>query len=374
MTAVLLGLAAPAVAQLIPALTALPATLAASNPDLVGRRAALMQERATLHGKIDSLNAQCGAVEVGSAAEASCNSDQAALLSALTSHIQQSNAFNAAAQAAATNLASDPNAARLSAAQLRLVDGRIANLQKVIALLGDSNQEWARERERVLDARREDIRGLSWEGVNLLSLGLAEWTKIVAQSHLSDMHMNALWEALKQPLTILPSEEERLNRIIATTEDPALTKAILGYTAALHRLREAQKTNDVVRMLACTRDAAEALNSQFELMKLRPPRSEDADGLYMSSAFIGRMAIIFVADGPEAFGAAIGSAGSSVAVGGRELLNLWEERGQLAALEQNTSNRNRMKVELSGRLDDLQQQHDRLVWAVQHAGPADGPR
>src|SRR5438067_1941378 len=82
MAAVLLGLATSVSAQQIPALTDLPATVAASHPDLVGRRAGLVQQRATLHGKIDSLNAKCGAVEEGSAAEASCKSDQATLLSA----------------------------------------------------------------------------------------------------------------------------------------------------------------------------------------------------------------------------------------------------------------------------------------------------
>src|SRR6266705_1500606 len=69
------------------------------------------------------------------------------------------------------NLATDPNAALLSAAQLRLVDGRIANLQKAIALLGDSNPEWAHERNRVLEDMHEDVVELSWEGVNLVTIG-----------------------------------------------------------------------------------------------------------------------------------------------------------------------------------------------------------
>jgi len=99
MAAILLGVTATASAQQIPALITLPPTVAASNPDLVGRRAALVQERTTLHGRIDSLNGRCDALKEGSAAEASCNSDQAALLAALNSHIQQSNDFNAAAQA-----------------------------------------------------------------------------------------------------------------------------------------------------------------------------------------------------------------------------------------------------------------------------------
>lgn len=119
--AVLLSLVGLASAQQIPALTALPATVAASNPDLVGRRAVLVQERTTLHGRTDSLNTRCAAVREGSAAEASCNSDQGTLLTALDSHIQQSKDFNTAAQAAIVASTSparpiptlDPESARL---------------------------------------------------------------------------------------------------------------------------------------------------------------------------------------------------------------------------------------------------------------------
>jgi hypothetical protein len=272
------------------------------------------------------------------------------------------------------NLASDPNASRLSAAELRLFDGRIATLHKAIALLGDSNPEWARERKRVLDAMHEDAVGVSWEGVNLLSIGLTELAKRTAQAHLSDMHINVLVKAFKEPLSNLPSEEARLNRILAATQDPALTKAILEYTAALHRLSDAQYSNDVVRMVARTLEGADALKSEFEILKTNPQSPDVGDGVYLSSAFVGSVAIIFVAEGPEALAAAAGSAVSSIAVGGRELVNLWQERGQLAALDQNTSDRNRMRARLEGRLNELQQQHDTLVWAVQHAAPADSAR
>jgi len=124
-------------------------------------------------------------------------------------------------------------------------------------------------------------------------------------------------------------------------------------------------------------DAAEALNSEFEVMRLKPPSSGGvADGLYVSSAVLGRVAIVFVAatEGPEAVAAAFGSAESSVLVSAREVVNLWEERGRLAALDQNASARNGIRVELNGRLNDLQQEHDRLVWAVQHAQPAESTR
>ena len=155
------GVLAPILAQQIPALIVLPPNVAASNPDLAARRAELVQQRAALHGQVNALNARCASIVAGSAADASCQQEQAQLASALNAHIQKSNEFNAAAQGAIAslavpNLANDPNAARLSAAQLRLVDGRITILKKSIALLNDSNPEWVREPNRVLDDMHED--------------------------------------------------------------------------------------------------------------------------------------------------------------------------------------------------------------------------
>jgi hypothetical protein len=118
MAVMLLGLTAPAAAQQIPGLVALPASAAASNPDLATRRAALLRERAALHDKIEAMNARCGAVEEGSAAEKACDTDHAALTGALNSHIQRSNDFNTAAQVA--NVAAPPShAAVLDAASIR---------------------------------------------------------------------------------------------------------------------------------------------------------------------------------------------------------------------------------------------------------------
>lgn len=224
-----------------------------------------------------------------------------------------------------------------------------------------------------LDDIHEDTVGASWEGVNLLSLGLAAWAKTIAQSHLSSMEINALWEAVQKPLANLPSEEARLTRIMERTSDPALTQAIAKYIDALHKVQTAQRAKDFIHTEARIYDAAESLNSQFELMKLKPTESENTDGLYKSSAFLGQVAIVFVAEGPEAVAAAAGSAGASIAVGGRELVNLWDEHDQLAALNQNASDRNGLKVKLTGRLSDLLQERDRLVWATQHPARTSGP-
>jgi hypothetical protein len=105
LAALLLSALHPALGQQIPALTVLPPDLAASNLNLAERRAVLVGERSALHGKIDSLNVRCAAVVEGSAADAACLKEQAELLPALNAHIQKSNDFNAAVQAAKDEIA-----------------------------------------------------------------------------------------------------------------------------------------------------------------------------------------------------------------------------------------------------------------------------
>jgi hypothetical protein len=160
---------------------------------------------------------------------------------------------------------------------------------------------------------------------------------------------------------------------MATTKDAEVTKAILNYTSALHRLRDAEYTRDVAEMVARTRDATEILAAQYEVMNKKPPPRDAANDLYASSALLGQFAIIFVS-GPVAPWAVGAGAGASILVGAGELVNLWKEHEELKALDQNASDRNRMRVELTGRLTNLQQQHEELIWAVQHAGPANAPR
>jgi hypothetical protein len=106
--ATVLGFVVPARSEPAPALVELPAAVAASNPDLASRRAALAEERETLHGQVNALNARCRSVEVGSAVEAACLSDKAALLPVLQAHIDASNAFNALAATVGAAPAPEP--------------------------------------------------------------------------------------------------------------------------------------------------------------------------------------------------------------------------------------------------------------------------
>jgi hypothetical protein len=102
LTALTLGLLTQSPAQQIPALKVLPPDMAPSGAALTARRTELTQERTTLHGKINDLNARCAAIKEGSAAEIACKHDQAELTIALNSHIEKSNDFNEDAQPALT--------------------------------------------------------------------------------------------------------------------------------------------------------------------------------------------------------------------------------------------------------------------------------
>jgi hypothetical protein len=99
----LLGPIISAMAQQIPALVVLPASINVSHPSLADRRTALLRERDALHARVSTLNARCAAVEEGSVAAASCEAEQSSLRAALNAHIKQSNDFNAEAHAASNH-------------------------------------------------------------------------------------------------------------------------------------------------------------------------------------------------------------------------------------------------------------------------------
>ena len=347
----------------------------AQTQSLEKERTALQSELSAFDAHVETNKAKCGAVDPDdNSLVADCDHSNADLQKEMDEYQARLDVYKKQCMAVAKyptvpDFSQDPNAARLSAAQLRVVNGRIAGLQEAITLLDNTNPEWARERDHMIESRREDWNGLSVELVNIVSLGLTEYWKRLAQSNVLSAHINALVKAFKKPLAQLPAEEARLNRILAETKDPTLASAILEYTSALHRLRDAKATKDLATMIARTRDAAEALHSEFEVMKLHPPpKSQDmADSLYMSSTTVGQLALVFVAEGSAGVAAAAGSVASSLAVGGREVVNLWQERSQLATLADNAAKRQNMKAELVGRLGDLQEQQERLVWAVQHA-------
>jgi hypothetical protein len=89
-----LGLVNPAGAVDVPALRTIPASIAATRPDLVERRILLVSAREALNQRRASHNAKCKLVEVGSAQYADCLRTLDAIAHDLDVHIQQSQIFN----------------------------------------------------------------------------------------------------------------------------------------------------------------------------------------------------------------------------------------------------------------------------------------
>lgn len=89
-----LGVAAAAA---IPAIREIPAAVAAVHPELVSRRATLLQERSVLRQRDNEHNKQCSAVEQGSAADRLCLAARAALAADIDRHIKASNEFTVTA-------------------------------------------------------------------------------------------------------------------------------------------------------------------------------------------------------------------------------------------------------------------------------------
>lgn len=78
----------------IPALPAVEPSITAVNPALAQLRERLLEERKALLARTNDHNKICGAVESGSAADASCTRAYPALEAAINSHIQASKQYN----------------------------------------------------------------------------------------------------------------------------------------------------------------------------------------------------------------------------------------------------------------------------------------
>ncbi|MDR3469706.1 MAG: hypothetical protein P4M07_27565 [Xanthobacteraceae bacterium] len=93
--------AALAQGQPLPVLVEIPANIAAARPLLVGQRGDLQKERSTLHDTVMKLNTDCANIkESDTATIAGCTTRKQNLATALSRHIDKSNAFNGAIKAA----------------------------------------------------------------------------------------------------------------------------------------------------------------------------------------------------------------------------------------------------------------------------------
>src|SRR5581483_9491971 len=91
-----------------------------------------------------------------------------------------------------------------------------------------------------------------------------------------------------------------------------------------------------------------------------------SNALYGSSAALGSVAIIFV-EGPGAVAATAGSAAASVAIGGREAVDMWDELGRLKEVYLDRRKREHIKDERVTRLGKVRQRQAELAMAAKGA-------
>ncbi len=113
-------------ADQIPRLVDVPLAIAGVHPELVNRRAKLMQQRVALHTRFQQHNSQCSSVVAGTAEDVACMSARSQLSAALKDHIAETSAFNEAVRAAAVSAADR---------ELGQLDGRIARTRASLARL-----------------------------------------------------------------------------------------------------------------------------------------------------------------------------------------------------------------------------------------------
>lgn len=270
------------------------------------------------------------------------------------------------------------DAACTAAVAVKLIDGRLANLRKVIGVLGANEAQWDKAREKVLEERFETSKALFGEVALTLAIAAAPIVRAkTTAKNVADIA--ELGAKSRLPLAGLPGELAELQRLKATTTDVQLTKKILEYEGALANLGRAEVWDHRAHIMEKTVEAAHLLHGNAALLRTKPLEEVKivspgpgrlntfADGLYKTSTFVGSIAIVF-ATGPAAAAALGGGIAAGVLVAGGELINYREQNARLASMDQDATKRNQMKMELNSRLNALAQERERQNTTVKTVG------
>ena len=155
---------ADALAMELPHLPDIPTSVQAAHPELAAQREALLRERALLYARVRRQNAQCSAVEEGSAAETVCLQSLKALRADIEEDASKSSRFIERLRNASVApdypvqtkpAAMRPADSRLSQADSQMIKQEIAGTQQALRRLqaamnldASQREEWVRESNR----------------------------------------------------------------------------------------------------------------------------------------------------------------------------------------------------------------------------------
>ncbi len=267
----------------------------------------------------------------------------------------------------AVNLAPDNTAACLSAAEVRVIDRRVDGIKKALAVLSDSNPEWTRERDRLLDEMSETGKDIAIGSTLLAANGFLHWKEAAAKVEVDKL--KNLSETLRGYTGELANESSRLSGLASRTNNIRLKAAIEYQASTARKLAEASEKYGALETAGKAKDLALKTHETYDILRDSNSTKEFANKLYWGSAIVGSFAMVFVSP-PFLSVVAVGEAASGAIGVSHEAYNFWEEYGRLKALDQNASDRNRMKMELQKRLADLDDQRKRALYVIQRSGPA----
>jgi len=259
----------------------------------------------------------------------------------------------------AGDISKDPALAASSRQLLAQINDRLNRLQKAIDILGNSNPEWTKEWETLHQEQIKATDQLMENGLELLTLGLAEGAKGVTEAQLEKAR-----EAFQgQDFSELMRQRDSLLKIRKTVGDlPALDKWI----NELNRVEAAAGRRDTAEAIADMRELVIARKEAHEEMKKAGDSNDDMEKLYHNSAALGGVAVALVG-GVGAKVAMPVAAAFKLTEAGLSVKLICEENRQFDQLAAQSVDRSKKKLELMKTRDDLKDQAQRLDNVIQRS-------
>jgi hypothetical protein len=258
------------------------------------------------------------------------------------------------------DLARDPDLAALAAAQLELVNGRLARIDQAVKILGDSNPEWHKEWAQLREEQIEATHALAWNCLDLATAGMAKSYELATESQLKEaegVFQGDSFESLMKWKQSILDGKKRLGFSL-TVWDSELED--------LGRLEEAVRNHNVAEAVEDLRNAVFAGKEAFEKAEKAGFTTEEKTRLFQGSLALSRVALSLTG-GIAAKVAEPVDAALKLTEASLSLKLIREEHQQFGALSDQAYARDKKKLELLKTQGELQAQRASLNMVIQRS-------
>lgn len=330
------------------------------------RYSGVLQLKTEINTRVDRFMAKCSSVEEGSALEGQCVSEQAGIKAAKANYKDIADAYESDLKQAirdatrVPDLAKDPALVEISRLRLEQIKGRLIRLQKAIDLLSGSNPSWAKQREILYREQIEATDELLWNGLDLMSAGMADLAKSASEAEFKVA--SAVLQG--QDFSLLRQQKEGLMRLQKSFPN---NKALGQWIDQLQRLQIAVWKKEDREVIAAFRDAFfYGREAYSEIKKDVRTKDEALKSLYKMTIDTAEFGMGFV-EGVGAKAALPASAIFNLVEAGLRVKLVYEEEKQLSALTSQSADRNQKKRELMATKAELEGQARDLELVIQRS-------